>query len=303
TDTISCGFEAGQNCLFTNSPTNNYDWIIRSGSTPSSGTGPSGAKVGTQYMYAEVSSPVAQGDKFQLETPLILAIPRCMSFWYHMSGGSVGTLNILRNGNQVWTKSGSQGDQWIKAEVDIADTVNYKVTFEAIRGSSWQGDIAIDDVVLSPTPCGQPSTPQPSTQAPTTQQPTTRQPTTQQPTTQAPTTRAPTTQAPTTRQPTTLQPSTQQPTTRQSTSQPITTRPTTTQPNLHCTFEDNTCFLQDISSDSFDWTIKSGGTPSRGTGPLSAYEGNMYSYIEATGKATNAEAKLQSSDIATSKFF
>ncbi|XP_061182910.1 MAM and LDL-receptor class A domain-containing protein 1-like [Saccostrea echinata] len=280
---VSCGFESGETCFFANSPTNSYNWISNSGSTPSSGTGPSGAKTGTQYLYAEVSSPVESGAKFHFETPLIPATQRCLSFWYHMNGGNVGTLNVLRNGNQVWTKTGTQGDQWNKAEFNVNDNINYKVTFEAIRGDGWQGDVAIDDVLLSATPCGQLSTPQPSTQAPTTQQPTTRQPTTQQPTTRQPTTQ----------QPTTPQPTTQQPT----------TRPPTNQQELHCTFEDSTCFLQNINGDSFDWTVRSGNTPSSSTGPSSAYEGTMYSYIEATGKRRNTEAKLQSSAIATSQIF
>ncbi|XP_061183018.1 MAM and LDL-receptor class A domain-containing protein 1-like [Saccostrea echinata] len=296
--TISCGFEAGEACYFANSPTNSYDWITNMGTTPSSGTGPSAANTGSQYLYAEVSSPVPSGTKFHFETPLLSATERCMSFWYHMNGNSVGTLNVLRNGNQVWTISGSQGDQWNKAEFNIDDSVGYKVTFEAIRANSWQGDIAIDDVLL--TPCGQSSTPQPSTEAPTTQQPTTQQPTTQQPTTTQPTTPQPTTPQPTTPQPTTLLPSTKQPTTQQPTTQPVTTSP---QSELHCTFEDDTCFLQNIDGDSFDWTIRSGSTPSSNTGPSSAFEGTMYSYIEASGKAVNAEAKLQSSTIATSQIF
>lgn len=41
------------------------------GSTPSSGTGPSGAKTGSHYLYVETSSPVPVGAKFQFESPYI----------------------------------------------------------------------------------------------------------------------------------------------------------------------------------------------------------------------------------------
>jgi hypothetical protein len=41
------------------------------GSTPSGGTGPSGAQSGSRYLYAETSSPVPNGNKFIFETPLL----------------------------------------------------------------------------------------------------------------------------------------------------------------------------------------------------------------------------------------
>lgn len=42
------------------------------GSTPSSNTGPSSAKSGNTYLYAEASSPAVQGDSFIFETPSVL---------------------------------------------------------------------------------------------------------------------------------------------------------------------------------------------------------------------------------------
>lgn len=42
------------------------------GSTPSSNTGPSSAKSGNTYLYAEASSPAVQGDGFIFETPSVL---------------------------------------------------------------------------------------------------------------------------------------------------------------------------------------------------------------------------------------
>lgn len=49
---------------------------------------------------------------------------QCLSFWYHMYGDSTGTLNFYIKtgsglGSLVWTRKGSQGNQWIKAGVTV----------------------------------------------------------------------------------------------------------------------------------------------------------------------------------------
>ena len=49
----------------------------------------------------------------------VTADHRCLTFWYHMYGSSMGTLNVLRNGTQVWTISGDQGDSWHRADVPV----------------------------------------------------------------------------------------------------------------------------------------------------------------------------------------
>ncbi|XP_055997984.1 MAM and LDL-receptor class A domain-containing protein 1-like [Ostrea edulis] len=350
---ISCDFESDTSCIFSNTNTGDQrDWTITSGSTPSSSTGPSGAQSGNNYLYAETSSPVVTGDKFFFETPVIPGAQRCLTFWYHMYGSSMGTLNVLVDGSSVWTRTGDQGNSWKQADVNITTTTDYKVTFEAIRGSSWASDIAVDAISLTPSTTQAPTTQAPTTQAPTTQASTTQAPTTQAPTTpppttppppttqapttrqsttqtttqtttiilptQAPTTQAPTTQAPTTQAPTTppptTPPTTQAPTTRQSTTQtttiilpthhPSTEEPTLVDQELHCTFESGEfCFLENILGDNFNWTNRQGKTPSSNTGPASAFEGTMYSYIEATSKAIDSYASLQSATVSTSQPF
>ncbi|XP_076083349.1 uncharacterized protein LOC143054280 [Mytilus galloprovincialis] len=51
-----------------------------------------------------------------------------------------------------------------------------------------------------------------------------------------------------------------------------------------CTFEEHEdgCFLQNDLSDNFNWTRNTGTTPSKYTGPSSAFEGTYYLYIEAS---------------------
>lgn len=45
-----------------------------------------------------------------------------------MYGRDMGTLSVLHNETQLWTKTGDQGDTWHSAEIDIGtSTKNYKV--------------------------------------------------------------------------------------------------------------------------------------------------------------------------------
>nr|XP_034302445.1 blastula protease 10-like isoform X2 [Crassostrea gigas] len=147
-DTL-CDFE-GTECIFDNPAKNAFDWITATGETPSYQTGPSDAKTGSHYLYVETSYPVPTGAKFQYESPYISAGPKCLKFWYHMYGSDMGTLSVLRNETQLWTKTGDQGDTWHWAEIDIGtSTKNFKVTFEAIKGKGYRSDIAIDEVLLT----------------------------------------------------------------------------------------------------------------------------------------------------------
>ena len=71
-------------------------------------------------MYIETSSPRRPGDKAKLEfKPSLGSGATCISFYYHMLGGDVGTLNVSVNGKSVFTKKGSQGKNWMKADVKV----------------------------------------------------------------------------------------------------------------------------------------------------------------------------------------
>ena len=65
-----------------------------------------------------------------------------------------------------------------------------------------------------------------------------------------------------------------------------------------CTFEmddgsSTMCSLEQDVDDKFDWTLRSGPTPSEQTGPSSAYSGNYYIYIEASKpRRAGDEARL-----------
>ncbi|XP_052218667.1 sushi, von Willebrand factor type A, EGF and pentraxin domain-containing protein 1-like isoform X2 [Dreissena polymorpha] len=86
-----------------------------------------------------------------------------------MYGTSIGTLNVYvtasgqtnNRPSPAFTLSGDQGNQWKKANVTMSPTGNYQIVFEGIRGSSFQGDIAFDDILVragdcADTDCGLP---------------------------------------------------------------------------------------------------------------------------------------------------
>jgi len=112
-----------------------------------------------------------------------------LEFYYNMHGGQIGSLEVqvIKAGttHSAWKKVGKMpNDAWHHAKVSLGPHAgDIEVQFVGVRGSSWQGDIAIDDVVLKSSTTGAP----PATPAPTTAAPTTGAP----PTTAAPTTGAP----------------------------------------------------------------------------------------------------------------
>ena len=85
------------------------------------------------YIYAESSGGSAD-DKAPLTTPMIGQTgPQCiLSFWYHMYGGSVGTLSVklsFLDGSQpvLWSKAGNQGNKWVNARLLIGSRQLFKV--------------------------------------------------------------------------------------------------------------------------------------------------------------------------------
>jgi trypsin len=87
-----------------------------------------------------------------------------MSFYYHMYGQTINRLNLYNNGKVVWNMQGQQGNAWKKASVTLNGNKN--VVFEAIRGSSYTGDIAIDSISTVKGTCGGPVPPTPPTAQP-----------------------------------------------------------------------------------------------------------------------------------------
>ncbi|CAN9506358.1 unnamed protein product [Ophioblennius macclurei] len=119
------------------------------------------------YMYAD-SSNGGYGQVTDLQTPVISSTgPHCtLVFWYHMSGFTIGSLQVLlKRGNvtqALWSHAGNQGNKWRRGEVFLGISNNLQVVFRAKRGISYMGDIVIDDVSFQncspPLPSDQPCT-------------------------------------------------------------------------------------------------------------------------------------------------
>ncbi|CAH3182988.1 unnamed protein product [Porites lobata] len=215
---VWCTFDNGLCSGWNQSSSDDFDWTLSFGSTASASTGPSSGQGGSgNYMYIETSSPRRPGDKAKL----VLTIPNngemsCLSFYYHMYGASVGTLNVYSGNSKVFNISGQQSNYWIVVERNII--LNEVVIFEGIAGNSFTGDIAIDSVEINSGNCP-----------------------------------------------------------------------------VSCDFDNGLCFGWSQSrQDVFDWTLYSGPTPSRNTGPSSDHTSGSgkYFYIEASNHAFRDNAKL-----------
>ena len=84
-----------------------------------------------KYIYIETSSWGVQDDKAYLVSPQVNGT-RCLKFSYHMYGASMGSLIVYQNmGSQMmelFKKSGNQGNQWKKAELQINNGNRYSVS-------------------------------------------------------------------------------------------------------------------------------------------------------------------------------
>ena len=82
---------------------------------------------------------------------------RCFSFWYHMYGPHIGTLNVFTQQNSKnqlrWTKSGTQGNAWSQGYINVISLTDFKIVIEGVTTQGFMGDIALDDVTFENVPC------------------------------------------------------------------------------------------------------------------------------------------------------
>ncbi|CAG2252113.1 unnamed protein product [Mytilus edulis] len=160
--TFRCDFETDAPCIFKESSQDEFDWTRHSLTTPSTDTGPEKAATGIYYIYTEASYPRTFGDKAVLttEATTLQDTSWCLCFNYHMKGSDIGILEVFAGDKtssltSIWQKTGEQSDPalWKSATIDVQQYSNPVITIEGIRGSSYDGDIAIDDISLSSGGC------------------------------------------------------------------------------------------------------------------------------------------------------
>ena len=172
----TCGTGCGAACPtlvnFTNVTSDNLDWLTDVGGTSSSQTGPSvdhttGTSAG-QYVFVETScngtgypsrSAILESPWFDFsgQTGLV-----SLEFWYHAFGQTQGVLDVEgRVGSAgpwipIATGINDNVDLWqqwegcIGPDFDMMDSVQFRWSY--VSGSSFTGDIALDDITVSIIP-------------------------------------------------------------------------------------------------------------------------------------------------------
>ncbi|XP_019886426.2 ALK tyrosine kinase receptor isoform X2 [Ooceraea biroi] len=178
-----CNFQSGW-CGWKNVSGRPLGWTLHSGPTPTDRTGPNldhtyRNKTGI-YAFVNMAQKsasganVAYGSRATLESPLYNPTPPYSSdpmspyfhscqirFYYHKYGTHAGSLGLYLvqvkpYGNytdRIWWSYGDKlnADIWIKEVVALPEVkYRYFLQFEASKGFTSKGDIAIDDISFSP---------------------------------------------------------------------------------------------------------------------------------------------------------
>ncbi|MBR9913481.1 MAG: DUF5011 domain-containing protein [Algicola sp.] len=148
---------------WSQSTADDLDWTIDANGTPSSNTGPSSAIQGTYYIFVEASgNNVGYPNKRAIITSpcfdLSSQTSATFNFNYHQYGAAdMGTLDLevsVDNGStwlSIWNSSGNLGNSWQSESVDLSAYIGetMQLRFNRFVGSTWQADIAIDNINLS----------------------------------------------------------------------------------------------------------------------------------------------------------
>ena len=97
-----------------------------------------------KYLYIESSNPRRPGDIAAL---LSATFPptsgMCFSFWYHMYGTTIGTLQVLlqvagSNASSIWELTGNKGNTWYQGQVSFTPSSQWQVSLslEQFKGDS-----------------------------------------------------------------------------------------------------------------------------------------------------------------------
>ena len=163
----TCGTFCGAACFlsgngFTNDLGDDIDWTIDAFGTGSSSTGPTangGADhnpgiSGGKYAYTETSG--CYGDVANLVSPMFdftnVSTP-AVTFWYHMYGSNMGTMQFDVESGGVWTNNvipawTDNQDIWQEQTIDLgpyAGMNNIRFRVRGITGFGFRSDMAVDD--------------------------------------------------------------------------------------------------------------------------------------------------------------
>ncbi|MFT6946955.1 MAG: hypothetical protein ACJARP_001375 [Vicingaceae bacterium] len=145
------------------------DWTANVGGTGSSATGPDfdhtlGTNAGV-YVFLETSGG-SLGDRDTLTSPSIIVgatqTSLTYTYWYHMAGSTMGRMEVWVEANNVWdslttydsAQHASTSAAWLLGAHTLTAYAGQSITLKFIgaRGSSFSGDMAIDDISIIETP-------------------------------------------------------------------------------------------------------------------------------------------------------
>ncbi len=143
-------------CWDNDVTSDNKYWVARSAASASVTTGPTSDQSGTgNYVFLEASSCYSKTANLHSPTINFLSLNNPeLSFYYHMYGSTMGSLNIYYstdNGSNwssaIWSISGDQGNSWQQAFIDISSISSQTAVIfrlQGITGTSYSSDISID---------------------------------------------------------------------------------------------------------------------------------------------------------------
>ncbi|XP_025085517.1 MAM and LDL-receptor class A domain-containing protein 1-like [Pomacea canaliculata] len=160
-----CNFDVDM-CTWSNVQGDNFDWMRTMGATPTQYTGPSvdhtQDSVEGGFVFIESSAPRVPGDRAWLVSQPFTAFrgSRCLIFWYHMYGSGIGSLNVYLDDTantshtKLWMQSDNKGEKWLQGQIPLpSQSKEYQIRFEGVRGQTFFGDIALDDISFTSVPC------------------------------------------------------------------------------------------------------------------------------------------------------
>jgi len=143
-------------------------WNVNVGGTGSGGTGPltdhnPGTSTG-QYIYLETSTGAGSDTFLTAEYDLSAMNNACLSFYYHMAGAAMGSLEVEVTNDHgaswnnivslVGPQQAAQSNPYFESLTNLAayggDTIQCR--FIGIRGTSFTSDIAVDEICVLECP-------------------------------------------------------------------------------------------------------------------------------------------------------
>jgi len=156
---VECDFNTNF-CGWTNSPSADFNWEIKSGPSPEINAGPNGDHSGDGSYAWSVGSGKEPLSYSRLVSPIYDAgnDNECLLFWYSMHGPDVQSfdINVVEKGTgkrtTVWSMMGDQGSGWKKTYLTIPPAAFPikldQIELVGIRGTDDSSGIGIDDIIL-----------------------------------------------------------------------------------------------------------------------------------------------------------